>query len=110
MDELFTLELPKSVSPQELSGLKREVAAIDGVDDTGTLDARGVDPATIGLWVQAAAGVIGVVSTGLPLLEKIIDMIRGRNIKGAKLRFEGVEIDVDRISPDELKSLVASMK
>lgn len=109
MNDLFTVELPKNVAPQQLSDIEQEMRALSGVDEAGTLDARSIDPATIGLWVQAAAGILGVAATAVPLIEKILNMIRGRNIKGAKLRINGNEIEVDNTSPEELKAILAAL-
>ena len=110
MSDLFTLELPKDLSPQQVTELEQAVIGLEGVDDAGTLETRSIDPATIGLWVQAAAGILGGLTTGVALVEKIRDMVRGKGIKGAKLRFEGGEIAFDEISAADLKTVLAGLK
>ena len=109
MSDIFTLELPKNVPAEQLSALEEGLLQVEGVDDAGTLESRSIDPATVGMWIQAGAGVLGMVATAVPLVEKILNMVRGRGIKGAKIRFEGGEIEVDAISPAELQALVATV-
>jgi hypothetical protein len=109
MNDMFTIELPKTIAAQQLSDLESEVAKLAEVDDAGTLDSRSIDPAMLGLWIQAATGILGVISTAVPLVQKVVDMIRKKGIKGAKLRFEGGEIEVDNISIAELKTLLGAL-
>ena len=110
MNDVFTLSLPKDLSPQQVAELKQGILELDGVDDAGSLDTRSIDPTTVGLWIQAAAGILGGISGAVVLVEKIRDMLRSKNIKGATLRFEGGEVSFDEISPADLKTVISGFE
>jgi hypothetical protein len=106
MEDAFTIEFPRTVSDRELEALQAEIKQVSEVEDAGSMGARGVDPQMIMLWVQVISGVLGVVSTGVPIIQKIIEMIRGKGIKGAKITLaNGTTISVDDISAKDLESL-----
>jgi hypothetical protein len=105
MEDAFTIEFPRTVSDRELEALQAEIKQVSEVEDAGSMGARGVDP-QIMLWVQVISGVLGVVSTGVPIIQKITEMIRGKGIKGAKITLaNGTTISVDHVAAKDLESL-----
>lgn len=111
MEDLFSIELPTTVSDSELEALKSEIKQLNDVADAGLEDTRGIDPVSLGIWVQAAAGVLGVVGTAVPIIQKIIEMIRGKGIPGAKITLpNGVTISADEVSAKDLERLLRAVK
>ena len=111
MEDTFTIEFPKTVSDSELEALQTELKQTSQVEDAGSMGARGVDPQMIWLWVKVLSGVLGVVSTGVPIIQKIIEMIRGKGIKGAKITLaDGTTISVDDTSAKDLENLLKNVK
>lgn len=111
MEDLFSIELPKTVSDIELEALEGEIKQLNDIADAGVEDTRSIDPATLGIWIQLATGVLGVVGTALPIIRQIIEMIRGKGIKGAKIILdENTTISVDEVSAKDLESVLKALK
>ena len=64
MPSLFTLELPKDAGAAA-GEIQRELAQLDGVARSGMLAARSIDPVSIGVWVQMAAGACLIEGTNV---------------------------------------------
>ena len=108
MDGLV-IEFGGGVPGEELRSLRDGLGGLEGVEDTVSMDTRGVDAATAMLWVQVAAGVIGAVGSALPVIRSVVEMVRGKGIRGAKIRLpNGVEISVDEATPQELERLIGA--
>jgi hypothetical protein len=104
--EAFEIELPPSVSPALRAQLEAQVAATAGVDQCGPGDTRSLDPGTLTLWVTLAGTVVTTVGAALPVVKQIIEMCRGKGIKGAKLVLaDGSVLQADEISADDLAKL-----
>lgn len=111
MDDTFTIELPTDVSDSELESIQAELKNIAEVEDAGSLNARTIDAQSLALWVSVATGVLGIVKTGVPLIQSIIGMVRSKGIKGAKITLaNGTTFTADEISPEDLEKLLASSK
>lgn len=107
MEDAFTITLPQGVSSAEMEALQLELRDIDGVSDYGSMDALGVAPQEIMLWVQLAAGVIGAATAAVPLFEKLQGLFRKRGIRGAQVTLaDGTIISFDDVDADELKVLL----
>lgn len=107
MEEIFTIELPATLSREEVETLENDLRAVDGVDDAGSEDARSVDPLTLGVWVQLIGGLLGSLDSGASVVQKIAETIRGKGIKGAKIKFaNGTTLSVDEISSKDLQKLM----
>ena len=107
MEDILTIELPTTLSRTELNSLRDEVIQISGVEDADTQSTRSVDMVTLNLWIQFATGVLGAASTGVPIVQKIVEMVRGKGIKGAKITLaNGVTVVADEISLKDLEKLI----
>jgi hypothetical protein len=110
MEDIFTIELPAGVPDSHLDDLQDELKQLDGIADAGSEGARSIHIATIGLWVQAAGGVLTLVSTAVPVIEKIVSMIRGKGIKGATITLaNGTSISVDEVSAKDLEKMLQAV-
>jgi hypothetical protein len=103
----FVIELPPHVDPAENQRLIAEVKAIQGVNAAGDASERSIDAASIGMWVQLAGTVITTAGAAVPVVQKIVELFRKRQIEGVKVKLaDGTVIDADRIGADDLKALV----
>jgi hypothetical protein len=107
MSQRFKIELPADCPAEEAKTLVAEVKAMEDVQNAGTLTARSLDPASIGLWVQLASGIVTATAAAVPVIQRIAELLRGRGVKGAKLTFaDGTVLTVDDISAHDLKNLL----
>lgn len=114
MPDILTIALPGSISEAEIAEITqalKEIQAVESVKDTGSPVQRGVDPATLKVWIEIAVGVVGFVSAAMPLIKKVIAMIRHKGISGAKIKLpSGAEISVDNASPEEIEKILQAME
>jgi hypothetical protein len=104
MNDRFALELPSDLSDGERDELVASLREVDGVERAEVLDTRSIDLATISVGVQLASQVQDLVA---PVIEKIVNVVRGRQIKGVKIQFPGgASVAVDEISGKDLKQLL----
>jgi hypothetical protein len=107
MSTVLEIELPPSVSEEERAELEEALRQLDDVADAGPTETRAIDPASIGLWIKLAADALGLA----PAIGKVVGMIRGRQIEGAKLKLpDGTEISVDRASVEDIERLLAAAR
>ncbi len=107
MAETFTIEFPSTAQESDVANIEHELKNVAGVEDAGSMTARSIDVQTLGLWVSAASGVLGLASTGIPLIKTVIEMIRGKGIKGAKVTLaNGTSFSADEISMKDLETLM----
>jgi len=109
MSNLFTIELPKDAGAAA-GEIQRELAEVDGVARSGVLAARSIDPVTIGVWVQMAAGAFDVGEKLVGALMRVFGIVKEKNIKGAKLKLEGMQIELGAMSVEEFEQVVARLK
>ena len=110
MQDNFTITLPSTVSDDEMEALQTALREEESVEDTGSMAARGIDPGNITLWVQVASSVLGVVGTAVPIIQKVVRMIRGKGITGATIKLpSGAEISVDNASAAEIEKLLQAV-
>lgn len=111
MADLFSIELPKTVSRDDLVTLKGEIKQLDGVAGAGLEDTRGIDPETLGVWVQLAKDALSVVGIAVPIIQQIIKMIRDKGIKGVKIILdENVSISADEASAKDIESMLRAVR
>jgi hypothetical protein len=107
MSERFSIELPANVTDDQRDDLVSSLREIDDVQRAEVLTSRSVDAATITLGVQLATQVGGAIA---PIVDRVIEIIRGRQIKGVELTFPGgVTISADEISGKDLKQLLEQL-
>ncbi len=114
MPDILTIALPDSISEADIAEITqaiKEIQAVESVKDTGSPVPRGVDPATIRVWIEIAVGVVGFVSAAMPLIKKIITLIRGKGISGANIKLpSGAEISVDNATSKEIEKILQAME
>ena len=108
MSDRLAIELPPDLSEDEQNEIVASVQALDGVEQADNLGpSRSVDLETISVGVQLATQIGGLAG---PVVKKIIDVIKGRSIKGVKLSFaDGTTVAVDEISGKDLDHLLAQV-
>jgi hypothetical protein len=109
MRGLFTVELP-SEAAAAAAEIELAMAAADGVARSGRLAARSLDPVSIGVWVQMAAGVVDLGGKLGAALARVFGIVKERNIKGARLKLDGMEIELGEMTVDEFEQVVARLK
>jgi hypothetical protein len=100
MSERLTIELPADVPEEQRNDLVRSLRELSEVERADVLTSRNVDANTITIGMQMATALA-------PAVDKVVDTIRGRPIKGVKLTFAGGgSLSVDEISGKDLRQLL----
>lgn len=100
----FTVEL---ITEDERATLAEELKGLDGVERTVSMGVRGADAGTILQWVEVGNGVLTMASLAVPLIQQLVDRIRARGIRGARIQLsEEVVIEADTASPEEVEQQV----
>jgi hypothetical protein len=111
MPDILTITLPGSISEADIAEIAQALKEIQAVESVQETAPRGVDPATVKVWIEVAIGVVGFVSAAMPVIKKVIAMIRGKGISGAKIKLpNGAEISVDNASPEEIEKILKAME
>lgn len=104
--QMIEIELPKSVERDLLDEIKASIATMDGVEKTGESSYMSVDPESIKLWFELASQAFATVGAAITVIKGIRDLLRSRNIKGAKVALaNGQVIPLDEISQADLEKL-----
>ncbi len=109
MQNLFTIELPKDAGAAA-GEIQRQLAGSDGVARSGMLASRSLDPVSIGVWVQMAASAVDLGEKLGGALLRVFGIVKEKNIRGAKLKLEGMEIELGEMSVEEFEKVVARLK
>src|SRR5260370_29901613 len=111
MSDTFTIEFPAEVSDSELESIQAQLREMSEVEDAGSMNARSIDAQSLMLWVQIATSAVGLVSAGVPLVQRVVEMIRGKGLKGVKLMLsDGTSFSADEISAQELEKVLKASK
>ena len=101
--EGLTIELPGVTPDDEIQSLASALSEVDSVEQAKARETRSIDAQTIALWVQVAAGVLTTIEKALPIVSRMIDMIRHTRITGVKLRLKDASLEVDNASADDVE-------
>jgi hypothetical protein len=113
MPDQFQIILPATVSKQELESIQNELKSLNGIENAGAAAVRGLDPETIAIAFKVAGAVLAAVGAGVPLFQKIMNMIRKRKIASAHIKFpDGTEIALENATMNEIEEMlnIASKK
>ena len=100
MTDRLAIELPAGVPDEQRDELVRSLRELSEVERADVLTSRSVDAGTITIGMQMATALA-------PAVDKVVDTIRGRPIKGVKLTFPGgASLSVDEISGRDLRQLL----
>lgn len=106
MSDVFKIELAEGASHQEAATLVSALSEVDGVEETSA-DTRSLTAAL--LLVKVVGGALADVASALPILEKVVGMIRGKGVTGAKIELpDGTRIEVDSASVDDIQRLLSA--
>ena len=110
MTEILTIALPADADAAELDAIADELRTVEDVEDAGPDEARSIDPASIGLWIQIASGGLTVATSALALIRGVIGTLRKRDVRGATIELpNGTKISVDDATPEEIERLVKAV-
>lgn len=109
MAKVFTIELPKDAGAAAAE-IQRELANAEGVAHSGMLASRSIDPVSIGVWVQMAASAVDLGEKLGAALLRAFGIVKEKNIKGAKLKLDGMQIELGAMTVEEFEQVVARLK
>jgi hypothetical protein len=100
MAEALELEFPKGTDQAQAQALTEALTRVQGVQKAGIESKRsGIDPASLSAWVTLAAAAVPVISA-------VVEMIRGKRLKGVKIKVRGKTIEVDEASASDIERLL----
>lgn len=108
MEGTFVIQLP-STAGNRLAEVQDEVRDFDGVAAASSTT-RSFDPASAIGWVQLATESLTAAAAAVVVVQRVVEAIRGRGIRGAKLKFDGTEISVDEASVADIERLVQAVR
>jgi hypothetical protein len=113
MIEVVNIVLPEGVSDEDAREIQALLKEVEGVEDAGSVSTRSLaDPGSMIMWIEVASGILGLVSTGLPIIQKLMDIFREKDLPAAKIKLpDGTEIELDKeSSPDEIANMIQAIK
>ena len=106
MEGLFHVKLPVTASPEDVQAIKDQLSDIDTITDVGHISTRNLDPSSMIIWVQLIGGTLSAAVTAVSVIQKVIDIIRNKPIKGATIKFtNGTEVSVDHATTVEIEKV-----
>jgi hypothetical protein len=108
MSDTFSIELPESVPRADAAEIAAELRNVDEVVATSS-DTRALGEVL--LLVQAVGGAFSAVSTAVPLVQKVVQLIRGKGVTGAKIELpNGTKLEVDSASVEDIERLLSAAR
>lgn len=110
MSDVLTIKLPPGSASADATLLTEALDELPVVASARTRETRG-DLASIALLVELAGSVFTVVTTAVPIIQKIIGTIRGKGIKGAVIEFPGGgKLSIDSASVEDIERLIRAAR
>ena len=108
MTQILTLRLPAGSSAEDAKALRNEIVRISAVESAGVQQTRGLDAATIAIWLSVAKPVADLSMT---LVRDLVDVIRGK-LRGVVIDLpdNGGTLKVDEASAADLAKLLEAMR
>jgi hypothetical protein len=104
--DVFRIELPEDLPSEDVTQLVQELHEVDEVVETSS-DTRSLTGALV--LVKVVGGVLGNVATAVPIVQKVIETIRGKGVTGAKIELpDGTKLSVDNASVEDIERLLAA--
>lgn len=111
MQETFQISFPATASGEDINAVQSALKDIDGITSTGSVASRTLEPGSIMIWVELVAGVLGGVSAALPLVQKVIKIVRGKGISGVNIKLpNGADISIDNATASEIERLLRTVE
>jgi hypothetical protein len=106
----LSIEFPRGTSADTVQSVAAELDQLDEVDETTAPTERSVIAAAL-LLVNVAGPVLQNVATAVPVIQKIIESLRGRGVTGATIELpDGTKISVDNASAEDIERLVEAAR
>jgi len=104
------IEFPRDTPQDTVRSVADEVDQLDDVDDTRPETERSIIGAAL-LVVSVAGPVLQNVGTALPVVQKIVELLRGRGVSGATIELpDGTKISVDNASAADIEKILEAAK
>ena len=106
----LSIEFPRGTPPDTVQSVADQLEQLEEVDQTDTPTERSIVGAAL-LLVNVAGPVLQNVATALPVVQKIIESIRGRGVTGATIELpDGTKISVDNASAQDIERILEAAK
>jgi hypothetical protein len=106
----LSIEVPRGTSPDVVGSVADELEELDEVEQTSAPTERSVIGVAL-LLVNVAGPVLEHAATALPVVQKIIEALRGRGVTGATIELpDGTKISVDNASAEDIERILEAAK
>jgi ferric-dicitrate binding protein FerR (iron transport regulator) len=106
----LSIEFPRGTPPDTVRSVADELDQLDEVDQTNAATERSVVGVAL-LLVNVAGPVLQNVATAVPVVQKIIEALRGRGVTGATIELpDGTKVSVDNASAADIERIVEAAK
>jgi hypothetical protein len=104
------IEFPRETPQHTVRSVADELDRLDEIDETSAETERSVLGAAL-LLVNVAGPVLQNVATALPVVQKIVELLRGRGVSGATIELpDGTKISVDNASAADIERILEAAK
>jgi hypothetical protein len=104
------IEFPRETPQDTVRSVADELDQLDEIDETSAETERSVLGAAL-LLVNVAGPVLQNVATALPVVQKIVELLRGRGVSGATIELpDGTKISVDNASAADIERILEAAK
>ena len=110
MEDTLTLTLPRGASAPLIEEIQMEVNGMDGVEQSGELGTRGIDVATIGVWVRLVSDPAGLNDKAIEIVRKFFSIVRDKDIKGAKVTVGTTIIELGEMSREDFENTMKRLR
>jgi hypothetical protein len=107
--QILTLKLPAGTSTAVGEALERDIRLIAEVKAAGVQHTRGLDAATIAVWLSIAKPAADIA---MDVVKRIIDIIRGKGMTGVVIELpDGAgSVKADYSSASDLEKLLKAVR
>lgn len=106
----LSIEFPRGTPSDTVQSVADELEQLEQVDETNTPTERSVIGVAL-LLVNVAGPVLEHAATALPVVQKIVEAIRGRGVTGATIELpDGTKISVDNASAEDIERILEAAK
>jgi hypothetical protein len=104
------IEFPRETAQETVGSVADELDQLDEIDETSLGTERSVLGAAL-LLVNVAGPVLQNVATAVPVVQKIVELLRGRGVSGATIELpDGTKISVDNASAADIERILEAAK
>jgi hypothetical protein len=105
VDPYLSIEIPEGASQETLRELTDDLRRLEEVEETNEPTRSVVGTALV--LVKVAGPILEGVSTAVPVVQKIMGLIRGKGVAGAKIELpDGTKLAVDSASAADIERLL----